>query len=470
MTHERMLFIPVETKVRELDAKILLSCHAAQAGMTPVLGMQSELLRLVKFLPRGIYLEKGMTPLKREGVVMLQALGNRVVAWCEEGLVIVNQETYARDRVDADVFSRFDAFYAWGKVQGQAIRLKVGDAVDNILLTGNPRFDLLRAPYKSVFQKEADELRREHGRFILVNTNFGLYNSFYGPAYFVEKMMRSHNRIQDAAHEQFLNDYMNHVKAVYEHFLEMLPDLCKAFPEYAIILRPHPSENHDNYRKLVPGLRNLKVIHKGNVVPWLLASEVLIHNACTTGVEAYVLGKPVVAYRPVRSDVFEYELPMAVSVPAFSVEELKGKVAAVMAGEKETAPGAAIGLNYAANITGRLSCTTIVDSLHDIYSNKSVGNRLNARSMTTSLKWMAKDLKYGAKVAANRLINRKQEDIRYMKQKIPDITLQEVRDKVLAFQEADGGLAGVTVDRLMGSRYCFCFKSLSSRGRRRSGP
>jgi len=459
MKNERLLFMPVETKVRELDAKILLSCYAAQAGYSVVLGMQSEVLRLVKYLPRGVYLEKGMSSLKREGTGLLTDLGNKIVAWCEEGLVIVNPEAYARDRVDAKVFSQFEAFYAWGKVQADSIRIKMDDQAEKIVLAGNPRFDLLREPYQAVFEDEAKKLRDEHGRFILINTNFGLYNSFYGPAFFVEKMMRANKRIQDEAHEQYLNNYLEHVKKVFNKFVDLLPVLCKAFPDHKVILRPHPSENHDNWKDLTSDLDQVEVIHKGNVIPWILASDVLIHNSCTTGVEGHVLGKPVVAYRPVHSDIYEFELPKVVSIPAFTASEVVEKVGPLIGGDMDEAPNAAVGVNYAANITGPFSCRIIMDSLNDIFEKTEFQSRFSPRSLSAKLRWIVKDIKYDAKVTINRIINRKQEDVRYMEQKIPGIELEEVNRTIESFRKASGAFSGVKAQQVKGTRFCFTIEA-----------
>lgn len=455
MKTERLLFIPVETKVRELHAKILLSCYAAKAGFSVVLGMQSELLRMVKFLPRGVYIEKGVSPPKMAGTRLLKGLGNKVVAWCEEGLVFVDQESYARDRVSAEVFCLLDLFFAWGKVQAGAIRDKMGAQADKVVIAGNPRFDLLRDPYKAIFLPEAEKLQQKHGRFLLVNTNFGLFNNFFGPDFFIEKLMRAHNRIVDAHHEKFLLDWVNHVKEVYEKFLDVLPVLSKNFPEYKIILRPHPSENHDNWEKCAKELKNAEVIHKGNVIPWILASDVLIHNSCTTGVEAHVLGKPVVAYRPVLSDIYEYELPKAVSLPAFTQNQVVEQITAILNGGANNVPGASVGSDYAANISGPFACQTIVESLAGLFEKTSFDNMAGPRAAVARLRWMTRDFWYDTKVLANRAINRKQEDAKYMLQKIPGIKLHEINEAIECFQKASGRFSGVRAKKMKGAKYCF---------------
>ena len=48
------LYIGIETKVREFDAKLLLACVAAEAGYEVVLGQQKVFLKRLENMPQGI--------------------------------------------------------------------------------------------------------------------------------------------------------------------------------------------------------------------------------------------------------------------------------------------------------------------------------------------------------------------------------------------------------------------------------
>ncbi|SHK37433.1 surface carbohydrate biosynthesis protein [Desulfatibacillum alkenivorans DSM 16219] len=454
MQDKPYIFLPVETKVRELHSKTLLACYAAEAGFSVVLGQQAELLRRIKFLPAGIYVEKGVAPMKAPGVRLLKDLGHKVAAWCEEGLVIVDQETYARDRVSEEVFSMLDAFYAWGEVQAGAIALKMGDQTEKTVIAGNPRFDLLREPYRIIFEKDAQDIRSRHGEFLLVNTNFGLFNNFFGRDYFVENLMRRYGRIQGPEHEAFLKEWVAHVGRVFEAYKAFLPALSKAFPNLKIVLRPHPSENHEEWKEAARGLSNVEVIHQGNVIPWILASRVLVHNSCTTGVESYILGKPVVAYRPVLSPVYEYELPKAVSISAFSQEETIQVIQDCLDDKLKTAPEIAVGRKYARNIDGPYSCETIVESLKALAQERRPESYGALKAARARLSWIAKDGLYGAKVMVNNLIGRKGEYQEYEKQKTGVIKHKEVEDIIRAFAQSSGLFSSVHAKTLNGAKMC----------------
>jgi hypothetical protein len=70
------------------------------------------------------------------------------------------------------------------------------------------------------------------------------------------------------------------------------------FPQHRVVLRPHPGEQLRLWRDVAQTLPHVTVIREGAAAPWILASEALIHTNCTTGVEAFALGKPAICLRP----------------------------------------------------------------------------------------------------------------------------------------------------------------------------
>ena len=53
------LIIPVEIQVRELDAKLLLACVAAQRGYPVVIGKLKTILARIASFPRSVFISKG---------------------------------------------------------------------------------------------------------------------------------------------------------------------------------------------------------------------------------------------------------------------------------------------------------------------------------------------------------------------------------------------------------------------------
>ena len=100
-----------------------------------------------------------------------------------------------------------------------------------------------------------------------------------------------------------------------------------------MVVRPHPTENHAIWNALAARYDHLHVANDGNIIPWLMAAQALIANSCTTQVEAAVLGTPTVNYQPVKSELYDFELPGLVSRRVFSLDELCATVRDIVKGK-----------------------------------------------------------------------------------------------------------------------------------------
>ena len=302
----RHLFIPVETKVRELDAKLLLALAAAEAGWTVILGGQKELRRCLPHFSSGVYIDKSVTVSKQKWFKYCKALGHEVVAWDEEGLVYFDKETLKETRLDRESISNIEIFFAWGDHQRESIRSMLPDLPDNLKVTGNPRFDLLRPEVRGLYDESTYKLRQTHGRFILINASFPFANHFLG-----EEMMHAMYARYPVTKERpgFYKEWAKVQAAALESFRQMIPELSAAFPEHTLILRPHPSENHDNWHEWVYDVPRVKVLATGSVVEWIAAADFLVHFDCTTGIEAFAMDVCAIAFDEKKFLVIDNRYP-----------------------------------------------------------------------------------------------------------------------------------------------------------------
>ena len=82
----RWLLLPIEYKVRELDGSAILAFEAAERGWGTILGSKTSIRSGVD-LPRGTLIERWIEPGSSKRILASQALGQKLSAWCEEGLV-----------------------------------------------------------------------------------------------------------------------------------------------------------------------------------------------------------------------------------------------------------------------------------------------------------------------------------------------------------------------------------------------
>ena len=171
---------------------------------------------------------------------------------------------------------------------------------------------------------------------------------------------------------EFAEGLRDFKQAVFKDIRQVIPVLENAFPDLAIVVRPHPTEDPKVYHDIADRCRRVKVTNGGNVIPWLMAARALVHNSCTTGVEAYIMGVPAATYMATRNAFYDegyYGLPNGLSHRCFDAEGLKKTLGRILAGELGPAAGAGrrdLMAYYLTAQQGRLASERIVDVLESI--------------------------------------------------------------------------------------------------------
>lgn len=317
----KTLYIPVEIKARELHSKLLVAYWAAILGMTVVIGPKAQLQQRMMESSTGIYFGYGLMDNLERTYRRFRRMGHRIAAFDEEGLVYLRPELYKSYRVSPQTARLADCFFSWGEAQDKIVHESLGDIAIERVLSGSPRIDLLKPEYREVFAGDLQQICSKYGRYILINTAFGPSNHYKGPGFYLESL-RGKKMIRSDAELEFHRNRIEYNEKLFRGFLEMVPVLCAEMPEVTVLLRPHPSESLVPWRVLEERHKNLHIIAEGNVIPWMLGADAVIHNGCTTGVEAFLLGKRVIAYKPISSDEYDIPLPNSLSETAVTPEDL----------------------------------------------------------------------------------------------------------------------------------------------------
>ncbi len=432
MKKKPLLIIPIETKVREFDAKLLLAIVALQRGFDVVLGALWELKFLTELLDRGIFLDKSIAKTKEKWFSRCQQQGHRIAALDEEGLVYFDAETYRQLRIYPPSLESADVFFAWGKDQAEVTSPAVGTLAKRIKLVGNPRFDLLRPELRKVYDRDVAALYKEYGRIILINTSFSFANS----ANDANALLKTF--AQYPIEEQrpgFFAGWTEAQHKVLRSFQEILPQVRERFPEHTIIIRPHPSEGLQLWQELAFSLHNTVVIREGNVVPWLLAADVLVHWNCTTAIEALLLGKPAIAYRKEQPDLYEQPLPNACSFHATNPDELLDMLDRAIQGNLTASPEELVRQQkileqHIASLQGSLASEKMVDELLQL-SQTFVRQRDISQRTVQAMKRLWRSI-------LDRVDASRQNRDQYIAGKFPDTTVAEVQKRTQILAECLG--------------------------------
>ena len=456
-TDKVTLLMPVENQVRELDSKLLLACIAARRGFRSVIGSRREMHIRITSFPRSIYLAKSMPVHKNIIFRIMRKLGHEIVAWDEEALVHPQAETYYRRRVCPRGIRYASHLFAWGEDNAELWRqypyLPSGMPIH---VTGNPRGDLLRHELRGIYQVDAEKLRRTYGDFILVNANFNHVNAFSPDLNLFRPVKQAGDepkfgRAAKGMSRDYAEGLRDHKQAVLQDFQRLIPALEKAFPEYTIVVRPHPTENHEIYRNIATQCTRVRVTNEGNVVPWILASKAVIHNGCTTGVEAYIMGVPAISYRATVNDFYDlgfYRLPNLLSHQCFDFEELRLTLGDILSGRLGPPDGDqrdTLINQYLEALDGPLACERMVHVLEGIVqgsfelSRPPVRDRLAGWSMST-IRTLIKRAKERLPGSHNRP--------EFQRHRYPEVSLEEIRARLSWFQQVLGDSKELKVEQI----------------------
>jgi hypothetical protein len=318
---------------------------------------------------------------------------------------------------------------------------------------------LLRPELRRYYENDVNELRKIYGDFILVNTNFSFINAFSSDMNLLmpgpnpdEGLILSRRSKSLGLSREYAEGFTEYKRAILGDFEELLPALDQAFPNHTIVVRPHPVENQEVYHRIADKCKRVRVINKGNVVPWILAAKTLVHNGCTTGIEAYALDVPAVAYRASVHEQYDsdfHQLPNKLSHECFNFEELRATLEQILIGRLGIANGGerkALMNHHLAAQDGPLACEHIVDVLENIMEEMSempepaIRDRLKSWVWATKRRVKKRFRGYRPNMSHNRP--------EFLRHRYPEISLEQLSERIARFQQLLGHNAELKIQKI----------------------
>lgn len=439
MSQIKPLILPVETQVREFDAKLLLACVAAERDIPAYIGFQNRIRDRITSLPPGIFIAKGFASKKAKIMGILNGLGHEIYAWDEEGLVHQPPQIYYDRRLSKQSLKYLSGLFAWGNDFKKMIEDFPDYDGTPIYCTGNPRADLLRPEVREYYDGNVGQIRDRLGRFILLNSSFGTSNLATGNP--TERQKGTAVSVRDS--KTWWQGQLAYRVELFELYRAMTGKLATRFPDQTFVVRPHPAESLETWREYAAEYPNLSIEHEDNVAPWLMACDLMIHNGCQTGIEGALLGTPVIAYQPIRSEIYDRPLPNAVSHQCDTLEQLYDRVEAITRGNAPpTDPAAVMTVlaDYLVQEKDRLSADHIVDILQEKAGNNTGGMKPPTGARYSA--WCAAK-KRGFRKSIRSFRSNDIYSPWHQRQQFPELELAQVDEKIARFRNVLGRFSGV---------------------------
>lgn len=412
MTGKPWLIIPVEVKHREFLSRIVLCALAASRRYNVLLGKDTMIRRLAPALPKGVIFDKSLGTKRHGKPQRFARLGHKVVVLDEESTGYYGSpEQFLSVRLADETLA---ACHRWFCIS-DAVRDHASSLYqhhsDKFLTTGLLRTDTWRPEFQGFYADTVHSLQKKHGPFILFNSNFGGIIHARGDA-FVQKQIKGQKKAYSKVEERMARIF-DQGRPNLEAFIDVLPKLAGWFPNHKIVVRPHPSETVSFWEDVVAGDKRFIVSNEGVATPWILASEMLVHHGCTTGIEARIMGKPNVMFAPFPDEHHDTEVMRAFAPVVNTADELKQHIQSNI-GSSTSPDITSEQQNYYANLSGRLAAEAILEAIDHL--------AFQSTQLDTNL-----PLNVRARIWMSNQKRRSKSERNYIKQKWPGSSTEEIK-------------------------------------------
>lgn len=367
MGPKSVIYLPIEFRSREFDGKLSLAAKLVQSGFTVVIGQQWAMYENFAALPTGVVLFKSTNKIHNGGMYRAKMAGHVVATLEEESMALISSEAIIRN-CPPDTYKFVDFLLTTGDVERDT-HISQGYDARRLIVTGNPRVDVLKPLYRPLFQDAIDQLHTKFGAFVLLNTNFGIKNSKWGSLEAVRNIEIKAGALNpaDPASVKRFEEMCEWEEKNSQALFATVTRLAASHRNRTFIVRPHPSESIEKVAVQYAHIPNVKVIHEGPHVPWTLGCEVLLHTSCTTGLEAAIAGKQAASLVPLDTWASRAFLSNKVNPVFTNVDAIVENTDKILMGQSGIAPPPLASFEtYIRNIAGTMSIDLIVDFLRKI--------------------------------------------------------------------------------------------------------
>tara|TARA_Y100000389_G_scaffold169171_1_gene175241 strand:+ start:2154 stop:3524 length:1371 start_codon:yes stop_codon:yes gene_type:complete len=321
------IYLHVEISSRELDSKLLLATLAASRGhkviVSDLVGIEKGIKNDV--LAPGIFHTKSLSAhkIKISRHKRMIDKGFMITSLDEEGnLNDYGYDGDAKTRFSDQTIEQSTAVFGWGADDVDTLKKVYPNYSHKIYKTGSPRADLWKPLFSDYWNIPLTVPKKP---FLLISCNTGYannINSFGELIKFENEMGRyqSNPKHLEMTMGRYAEDF-NKMLA----YVESVKYLSAHNNGYDIVLRPHPAEDIEAWKIILSDIPNVHVIRDGPIDAWVKNSFAVMHNSCTTALEATISNKPVVTY-VLPGQKYSPQLANELGYRVKSLEELLNKI------------------------------------------------------------------------------------------------------------------------------------------------
>jgi surface carbohydrate biosynthesis protein len=298
----------VDNPLRDLEGLVLLGRELATRGAKVTLVPMYEQGFDVPALRPDLVLVNYTRPNNTDLIKSYKRAGILVGVLDTEGIGGKNPDQFAQMVKSAGCTDLVDLYCVWGHAQHAAFLRQGTVAPDLLHATGCPRYDFCANPWRKALPKPSVK-----PGYVLINTNFPTVN----PRFSNSSTHEEEAMVQAGFSREFARQFIFDARQAYRAVLDVSVNLARRFTGVQFVLRPHPFEDIRSYDSLA-ALPNAAVIQDGTSIEWINSASLLVHQNCSTAIEATMLGVEPLSMEWFNTPALRLEAATSVSRPAQS--------------------------------------------------------------------------------------------------------------------------------------------------------
>lgn len=294
---KKLLVMPIEVKVREFIHKLFLSFHVLKnTDFKIIIGGQRFITNKIKiqnslwFDKNTFFVDRQKTPVHLDN--------NKIIMLDEEGPVSFFDKVNLKERYSDKIKNQVKYFIFNGENDIRKIK-KNYLTNKKYFIMGNPKYDIIKENCQKIHSKQINVIKKRYKNFLFVTGHFGM--SQLESSYVKQSLKATRN--------YSVNNFKDKMKSIenckknYFSLINLTKRIAEENKDLTIIFRKHPTENDQQIKELFGKIpKNLKLIYKYSVTPWLFSCRYHLHSGCQTSLESAVLNKKIITFMPSFSD------------------------------------------------------------------------------------------------------------------------------------------------------------------------
>ncbi len=317
------IYLPIEMKRRELYSRIYFSVKASIQGYKVTIGRKSRFHEFLSKIQPGNYISKSAGTQNFSHIRRLKKEGHKIFFIDEEGLMSFNKE-FTHRRLSEEGLQLMDVIFTWGNNHKKELIDLYPTLSQKIKIVGNPRIDILKDISKQFYSEEIKKIKDSCGDFFLLVTKFGKIN--YVKRKNIIDYYTSHLRsgyLNTDKLKEICKRSIKHEEKNFINFINFIKLFNKSLKNKKLIILVHPSEDIKIYEDIVVNMKNIQLAFgEFSSNSWILSSDLVIQNNCTTALEAYLMGIKPIQLNFFQDEDVEYPIPHKISKIFSSNEKL----------------------------------------------------------------------------------------------------------------------------------------------------